>query len=113
MLSEWLGRSRYVAELTCLTNDSVIASLYVLADVLLGVSLLAAGLRVLHYRENGYWLYPFQVKLAGALAVLLAFGYFVDVLVIYEGVYRLEVVLRGAAAGVAVVFAFSFWTRVS
>ena len=108
---DWLGSSRYVNEITCLTNDSVIVVLYIVSDVMLGVALACASLKMWTKRKFGYMLFPHQVQLAWILGALLSFSYFVEILVIYEGAYRLEILFRGAAAGVASVFAFSFWIK--
>jgi hypothetical protein len=49
--------------------------------------------------------------LTALLALILSLGYAIDAFVIFDGAYRLEVVLRGATAGVASVLAFSLWAR--
>lgn len=103
--------SRYQAAINCFTNDSLIATLYVISDLVLCLALAAIAARMWRFRGNGYLLLPHQTKLAFVTGVLLSIGYLVNILAIYEDVYRYEIILRGAAAGVATVFSFSFWIR--
>lgn len=107
----WTGGGRYISEISCLTNDVMIVTLFVIADLILGLSLAAAALKIWRKRHVGYMLFPHQAQLAWVLGALLSASYFTDVLVIFDGAYRLEVLFRGAAAGVSTVFAFSFWIK--
>jgi hypothetical protein len=111
MAPAWLGSSRYAAALSCLTNDTVIASLYVIADSIISLAILACAVRMFVARERGFYLLPYQCRLTALLALILSLGYAIDAFVIFDGAYRLEVVLRGATAGVASVLAFSLWAR--
>lgn len=107
----FIGGSRYISEIACLTNDVTIVTLFVIADLMLGVSLAVASYKIFLRRKAGYILLPHQTQLGWVLGTLLSVSYFADVLVIFEGAYRLEVLIRGAAAGVSTVFAFSFWIK--
>ena len=111
MTVAWLGSTRYLDQMACLTNDTVIATLFFIADAVIGLSLAAIAARVWKFRTDGYFLLPHQVKLGVMLAVLMAIGYIIDLVLLFDGVRRLDAVVRGTTAGVAVMFAFSFWIR--
>lgn len=95
----------------CLSRDTVVASLYLVADAILAASLVVVAAKLWSRRCVGYVLVPQQVSLSVSFGALLGMVFLTDIGVIYTGVSRLDVVLRGAAAGVAVVFAFSFLVR--
>lgn len=111
MLSDIIGTTRYDAAMKCLTNDAVIASLYVISDLILALSLVACAVRVWTKHEDGYMLLPFQCQLVAVCTMFLALGHFIDIVTLFEADYRLEVLTRAAAAGVSVIIAFSFWSR--
>ena len=111
MLSDLLGSTRYAATMKCLTNDSLIASLYVIADVIIVTCLLACGAKLWTKRRAGYFFYPFQANLIAICVVLIALGHLMEIITLFDGAYRLEILLRGAAAGVSVIVAYSCWSR--
>jgi hypothetical protein len=111
MTAAWLGSSRYAATISCLTHDTVIASLYIIADVIVATSILACAAKMFVSRHRGFYLLPYQCRLTALLGVTLSLGYVIDALVLFDGAYRLEVVVRGATAGIASVLAFSLWVR--
>ena len=84
MLSDIFGTTRYVASMRCLTNDTVIASLYVISDAVLALSLIAIAYRMWSKHENGYLLLPFQCQLIAVCAALLAVGYVLDIVTLFE-----------------------------
>jgi hypothetical protein len=106
-----LRDSRYFSTMSCLTNDVVIASLYVITDILIAISMFALGLRVWMKRDGGYLLLPYQCRMLGLIGFLIALGAVMDLVTLFEGFYRLEIMVRGAVAGVSVVLAFTCWTR--
>lgn len=107
--AEIFGGNRYSSTMACLTNDTVIAALFVVSDVILAVALMAVGYRLWINRETGCYLLPYQCRMAVIIAALMSVGYVVDVVTIFDGIYRVEVLLRGTVAGLASVFAFSFY----
>lgn len=111
MLSEILGSTRYASTMKCLTNDSLIASLYVIADVVILCSLMACGWRLWIKRADGYVFLPFQTKLVSIFIILVALSHLMEIVTLFEATYRLEVMLRAAAAGLSVIVAFSCWRR--
>jgi len=109
LIRELIDGSRYVASLSCLTNDPTITSLYVISDILLAVSMIAFGTRIFMLRHIGYYLFPYQCKMVALITVLIAVGSVFDVVTIFQAVYRVEVILRGATAGIASVLAVTCW----
>lgn len=107
--AEIFGGNRYSSAMACLTNDTVIAALFVVSDAILATALMAVGYRLWSNRETGCYLLPYQCRMAFIIAVLLSVSYAVDVVTIFDGIYRVEVLLRGVIAGLASVFAFSFY----
>ena len=111
MLSELLGSTRYAATMKCLTNDSLLASLYVIADIIIVTCLFACGWKLWTKRRVGYFFLPFQANLIAVCVVLMALSHLMEIVTLFDGAYRLEILLRGAAAGVSVIVAYSCWNR--
>lgn len=107
--SEIFWGDRYTAAMKCFTNDTVIAALYLVADSIIALALIVVTLQMWKNRATGFYLLSYQCKLSIAIAGLMALGYVVEMVTIFEGVYRVEVLIRGAIAGIIAVFAFSFY----
>ena len=112
MISDILSNTRYVDKIACLTNDNIIVFLYVLADVASALTLTVIGYQMWRRRRRGYYLLPHQCVMLVCLAVLFAAMYAMNTLLILEGYYRVDVVLRGGTLGIlCVLMLTSCWRR--
>lgn len=106
-LAEILGSGRYVERLNCLTADPFIVTLYTVSGLVIGASFIAIASCLWLQRENGLRLTGAQCALTAILVGLLAVTHLMDVVLIYQSLYRLDVVVRGLVAGISATIAIS------
>lgn len=105
-----LGASRYAEHSICLTNDPIMVFLYSGADFFTFVSFSFIGLALLVPGSRAIFFVVRYRPLFGAFILLCGLSHLTMVLVLFDGVYRLDVFVRVATAAVAVVTAV-FVTR--
>lgn len=107
LIENLFGSDRYRAVIQCYTHDTALVTLYMISDVIMFLSLTVVAYVFHKKRNEGYYFLPYQCAMAFAVVFLLATLFLIDVVTIFDGVYRIEIVVRGALSGVSVVFAFS------
>lgn len=103
-LADVLGADRYAAHAICLTNDPLIIFLYVIGDLVTAASYFAIGTTLYIYQREAMKPSTFSRStrvLYGSFIALCGLSHFTDVVVLYTGVYRLDVVVTGAMAAVS------------
>lgn len=100
-----LGASRYAQHSICLTSDPIMLFLYSGADFFTFISYLVIGLSLLIRGNRGIYVMLRYRPLFGAFIFLCGLSHLTMLLVLYEGVYRLDVFVRVAMATVSVMTA--------
>lgn len=111
-LAELLGAGRYLDRMACLTYDPLIVTVYVVAGTITVVSLLIVANCLWRHRFDDNFRLTFAERMTMAcLLGLMALTYFLDVVLIFEGLYRLDAAIRGLVAGAAGGVAISVFRR--
>lgn len=105
LLNFW-GAERYSQHTICLTNDSLMIFLYVASDLTIFVSYFVIGLALLQTGRLPSTSLPHRRTIFGMFIFLCGLTHLTDVLVLFSGVYRLDILVRAATAGVSVTAAF-------
>ena len=101
----FLGAERYSQHAICLTNDSLMIFLYVLADLSTWAAYFTIGLALLVTGRLPDTTLLRMKLLFGAFIFLCGLSHLTMVMTIFSGVYRLDILVRAAMAGVSVVTA--------
>ena len=112
-LVDALGSSRYSAHSICLTNDPVIILLYVVSDLTTAASYFLIGVKLFWYRTATVSFSPVTRGLYGAFIFLCGFSHFTETVTLFTGIYRLDVIVTGAMAGVSIATALTTFNDVS
>lgn len=106
-IGEFLGQGRYVERITCLTADPLIITAYTMSGMVIAISLGIIGLCLWTHRARGIHLTARQAGLVAVLVMLMALTSVMDVVLIFQSLYRLDVVVRAFEAGIAAAIAYS------
>ena len=102
----FFGAARYSQHAICLTNDSLMIFLYVASDLTVFASYFIIGLALMMSGRLPSTTLPYRRAIFGMFIFLCGLTHLTDVLVLFSGVYRLDVLVRAATAGVSVTAAF-------
>lgn len=101
-----LGAARYAQHALCLTNDPVLMTLYIAAEGATAAAYFTIGIVLVILRQHLMLFRPGTVTLYGLFIFLCGLNHVSGILVLFSGVYRLDVAIKAAMAGVSVVTAF-------
>ncbi|CAO4170881.1 hypothetical protein [Methylorubrum extorquens] len=111
-MSDWLralaaffGAERYSQHSICLTNDWLMLLLYTAANLTIAVAYLAIGFALVTKHRVIMDLSPRALSMYGAFILLCSATHFSDVLLLFSGVYRLDIAILSATAAVSAVTA--------
>jgi hypothetical protein len=104
-LLNFFGAERYSQHTICLTNDSLMIFLYVVSDLTIFASYFVIGIALMTTGRLPSTTLPFRRTIFGMFIFLCGLTHLTDVLVLFSGVYRLDVLVRAATAGVSVIAA--------
>ena len=100
-LLEVLGAERYAAHAICLTNDPVIIVPYQVGHVVTALSYFLMGGSLLATRHIVIPMTLSIKALYGAFIFLCGLSHAFDILVMYTGIYRVDLLVTMAMAGVS------------
>jgi hypothetical protein len=101
----FLGAERYSQHAICLTNDSLMIFLYVASDLTIFASYFVIGIALLATGRLPSTSLPYRRAIFGMFIFLCGLTHLTDVMVLFSGVYRLDVLVRAATAGVSAMAA--------
>lgn len=101
-----LGAARYAQHAICLTNDPILMTLYIAADLITAVAYFTIGTVLIILRAKLSLFRPGTVTLYGSFIFLCGLNHLSGVAVLFAGVYRLDVAIKAAMAGVSIVTAW-------
>lgn len=104
-LAVFLGSERYSQHSICLTSDSLLLILYTASGITIWASYFAIGLSLITKRHVIADLNPPALAMYGAFIFLCSLSHACDVLVLFTGVYRLQIAILSATASVSAVTA--------
>jgi hypothetical protein len=104
-LANLLGAERYAQHAICLTNDPVIMTVFVAAHLSINIAYFTIGAALLSKRQILARLSPDAIALYGAFIVACGLTHHMAVWTLFTGIYRLEVAVLAATAGISVVTA--------
>src|SRR5918992_1452378 len=102
-LLNFFGAERYSQHSICLTNDSLMIFLYVVSDLVIFAAYFVIGIALLMTGRLPSTTLPYRRTIFGMFIFLCGLTHLTDVLVLFSGVYRLDVLVRAATAGVSVM----------
>jgi hypothetical protein len=105
-LAVFFGSERYSQHSICLTSDPLMLILYTSANLTIGLAYISIGGSLLTKRHVIADLNPPALALYGTFILLCACTHFSGVLVLFTGVYRLDVAILAATAAVSAITAF-------
>ena len=105
-IAAFLGADRYSQHAICLTNDTLMLVLYTAAHLSIATSYIAIGASLVFKRHVIADLNPPALALYGSFILLCACTHYAGVLVLFTGVYRLEVAILAATGAVSAITAF-------
>lgn len=101
-----LGGDRYSAHAICLSNDRIVMTLFAAANLLTAVSYFCMGMCLMIYASRIIRISKQAKFLFGAFIVSCSLHHACQVLTLFAGVYRLELIvdmlMAGISAGTAV-----------
>lgn len=104
-IADFLGAERYSQHSLCLTNDPLMLIAYVGSDGMIFVSYMVLGLALLARRKHAIELGSQAVLLYGSFIFLCGLTHLTSIIVLFSGVYRLDVAIKALTAGVSAVTA--------
>lgn len=105
-LLDILGDGVYYERLACLNFDPRIAAVYVACDVILVCSAIAIGGMLILRRDEITYVSPVARVMVALVILCMGLGYATSGLTIFIGVYRLDLAIKSAAAGLAGITAY-------
>lgn len=100
-----LGADRYAEHSICLTNDPLIITGYVACDLTIMVSYFAIGFTLIAKRSILGTLSPAGLIMFGLFIFLCGLSHGTEILTMFSGVYRLDLAVSAATAGVSAITA--------
>lgn len=105
-LLDFLGAGRYFKHAICLTDDPLMISLYTFSDLATWAAYFVIGITLLRSRARPFE-FSYELRLLyGAFIFLCGLSHLTGVMTLYSGVYRLDIMVRAAMAGVSVTTAY-------
>lgn len=105
-LANGLGAAAYGAHSICLSGDQTLISLYAWMHFLIFASYLVLGSASIYAPAKVFASLPKLMPLYGAFILLCGVNHLTKVAVLFYGIYRLDVVVVAATAGVSLATAF-------
>lgn len=100
-VADFFGASVYAQHALCLSNDPILMALYVASDMATAASYFVIGLTLLFKQAKGIAFSPAALKLFGAFIFLCGASHATMTLTLFSGMYRLDILVRVAMAGVS------------
>lgn len=100
-IADWLGAERYSEHAICLTNDPLMMTIYVAGDGVTFLSYVVMGTALIISRNREVVLNGQTRLLGGAFIFLCGLSHLTDTITMFTGVYRLDVMVTAAMAGVS------------
>jgi hypothetical protein len=104
-LAAFFGADRYAQHSICLTNDPLMLIPYVAGDLTTFVSYFIIGGTLLIKQARSIEFSPTALKLYGAFIFLCGLSHLTEVITLYSGIYRLDVLVTAMMATVSAVTA--------
>lgn len=104
-IANFLGAERYSQHSLCLTNDPLMLIAYVGSDMTIFFSYMVLGLSLLLRRNHVIQLGSQAVLLYGTFIFLCGLTHLTSTIVLFSGVYRLDVGIKALTASVSAVTA--------
>lgn len=101
--ANYMGAERYYAHAICLTNEPTIMALYVMGDGITALSYFVIGATLYFTRRNTHRIeMTRQIRtLYGIFIFACGASHLSDIMILYTGMYRLDVGITLAMAGVS------------
>jgi hypothetical protein len=106
-LSSLFGADRYLPWAWSLTYDKLLMDLYLIANVLSGLAFVLVGVTLGVHHDRGICFTGQQRLLLGWMLLLMGFHLILLAVTIYVPIYRLDILIKSAGAGISVVFALT------
>lgn len=103
--ADFWGAERYSQHSICLTSDPVLIILYTASDLTIFFSYFSIGISLYSNRIVLAELNPVAILLYAVFIFLCGCTHFMDVVLLWTGMYRLDVLIRGVTAAVSAVTA--------
>lgn len=100
-IADWLGAERYSQHSVCLTNDPLIMTAFVASDLVTFLSYFTIGMTLIVYRNRIVEFTGPTRLLYGAFIFLCGLSHLTETLTMFVGIYRLDVAVTAAMAGVS------------
>ncbi len=97
-IASMFGAGRYAEHAICLTNDPIMVWSYVTSDLVIWMSYMVIAGTLIWQRAHQVSMAPVSFSLFAAFIALCGITHLTDVLVIFSGVYRLDLMWRVATA---------------
>ena len=107
-IANFFGANIYAQHSVCLTADPAIMTLYVASDLSTWLAYFVLAGCLLIRRNRSFHLNSTATLMFGAFIGLCGLTHLTMTLTLFVGVYRLDVLMRAATAGVSVVTAYFF-----
>jgi hypothetical protein len=102
---DFFGAERYSQHSICLTNDSLMIFLYVASDLTIFAAYFVIGIAMMMTGRLPSTTLPYRRTIFGMFIFLCGLTHLTDVMVLFSGVYRFDILVRAATAGVSVMAA--------
>jgi hypothetical protein len=112
-IASWLGASRYSEHALCLTNDPVMIFLFVAGDLTTAASYFTIGSSLIYYRTRVVQFSVVARGLYGSFIFLCGASHFTEVITMFTGVYRLDIMVTISMAVVSAFTAVVTWKEIS
>jgi hypothetical protein len=104
-IAAWLGAERYSQHAICLTNDTVMIILYTASELMIFFSYFWMGGVLAMYYLNIVAISAPTRLLYGAFIILCGLTHLMGTVVLFTGVYRLDIMVNVATAAVSLATA--------
>lgn len=101
LVLQYAGAERYSEHAICLTNDPAIIIPYQVAHLATGLSYFVIGLALIVSRKLVIPMTPVMKLLFGSFIFLCGLSHFTDLITMYYGAYRFDLLVTMAMAGVS------------
>lgn len=101
------GSERYLPWSWSLTHDKLIMDLYLLTNVVAGLSFVSVGMVLGVHHARGICFTGQHRLLLGWMLILMGIHLLLLAVTLYWPIYRLDILIKSAGAGTSVVFALT------
>lgn len=105
-IADFFGAERYSQHSICLTNDPLMIGAYTIGDLVIWLSYTVIAGALVICRRRGITPRPLAFDLFASFIVLCGLSHLVKTVTLYTGVYRLDVLVVIATAGISAVSAW-------